>query len=162
MDSTPVTLCFLLRETGAGTEVLLGLKRTGFGIGKIVGIGGHVEAGETDAEAVVREVWEEAGVVVLQEDLAHAGVVEFIFPARPEWNMSCRLFTTRNWRGEPAESAEITPEWFDTTALPLQLMWQDAEHWLPPALAGVVLDVVVVLNTDNETVESVKNLPPRS
>ncbi|MDR7084934.1 8-oxo-dGTP diphosphatase [Arthrobacter ginsengisoli] len=161
MASTPVTLCFLLRETGSGTEVLLGLKRTGFGTGKIVGIGGHVEAGESDAEAVVREVWEEAGVVVRQADLAHAGVVEFIFPSRPEWNMYCRLFTTRRWEGEPAESLEITPGWFDVEALPLPLMWQDAEHWLPPALAGEVHDVVVVLNEDNETVASVEKLPPR-
>ena len=156
MTSTPVTLCFLLRESERGTEVLLGLKRTGFGLGKIVGIGGHVEPGESDAEAVVREVWEESGVVVLQEDLAHAGVVEFIFPARPAWNMSCRLFTTRRWEGEPAESPEITPEWFDAASLPLERMWQDAEHWLPPALAGETIDVVVVLNEDNETVASVR------
>ena len=156
MKHTPVTLCFLLRDAGNGTEVLLGLKRTGFGTGKIVGLGGHVEVGESDAEAVVREVWEEAGVVVRQEDLAHAGIVEFIFPSRTEWNMSCRLFTTRHWEGEPAESPEITPEWFDVEALPLRRMWQDAEHWLPPALAGERIDVVVVLNEDNETVASVR------
>ncbi|WP_445154688.1 8-oxo-dGTP diphosphatase [Arthrobacter sp. Hor0625] len=156
MAYTPVTLCFLLRDRQDRTEVLLGLKRTGFGTGKIVGIGGHVEAGESDVEAVVREVWEEAGVVVDQEDLAHAGAVEFIFPARPEWNMSCRLFTARRWEGEPAESPEITPEWFDAAALPLQRMWQDAEHWLPPALAGEIVDAVVVLNDDNETVASVR------
>jgi len=156
MNHTPVTLCFLLRDTGSGAEVLLGLKKTGFGTGKIVGIGGHVEPGESDAEAVVREVWEEVGVVVLQEHLDHAGIVEFIFPARPEWNMSCRLFTTRQWNGEPAESPEITPEWFDVGGLPLARMWQDAEHWLPPALAGETIDVVVVLNEDNETVASVR------
>jgi 8-oxo-dGTP diphosphatase len=156
MKYTPVTLCFLLRDTGCGTDVLLGLKRTGFGAGKIVGIGGHVEPGESDAEAVVREVWEEVGVVVLQEDLAHAGVVEFIFPAQPQWNMSCRLFTTRRWEGKPSESPEITPEWFDAAALPRERMWQDAEHWLPPALSGETIDVVVVLNEDNESVASVR------
>ncbi|MDQ0821815.1 8-oxo-dGTP diphosphatase [Arthrobacter sp. V4I6] len=162
MKSTPVTLCFLLREEAAGsTEVLLGLKRTGFGTGKIVGIGGHVEAGETDAEAVCREVWEEAGIVVRQEDLAHAGVVEFVFPARPEWNMYCRLYTTRRWQGEPSESLEITPQWFDTAALPLHRMWQDAAHWLPAALAGEAHDVVVVLNDDNETVASIEGLSGR-
>ena len=111
MKLTPVTLCFPLRDAETGTEVLLGLKRTGFGIGKIVGIGGHVEPGESDAEAVVREVWEEAGIVVLPGGLAHAGVVEFIFPARPEWNMSCRLFTTRRWEGEarrePGDHARV-------------------------------------------------------
>ena len=63
MKLTPVTLCFLLRDVESGTEVLLGMKRTGFGTGKIVGIGGHVEPGESDAEAVVREVWEEARIV---------------------------------------------------------------------------------------------------
>lgn len=156
MSPTPVTLCFLLREAHTGTEVLLGLKKTGFGIGKIVGVGGHVEPGENDAEAVVREVWEEIGVVVREQDLAHAGVVEFIFPARPEWDMTCRLFTTRKWDGEPAESPEIRPEWFQAGALPLHRMWQDAEHWLPPALAGETIDVVVVLNEDNETVASVR------
>ncbi|MDD1478096.1 8-oxo-dGTP diphosphatase [Arthrobacter sp. H16F315] len=160
MPSTPVTLCFLLREPEAGsTEVLLGLKLTGFGAGKIVGIGGHVEAGESDAQAVVREVREETGLMVHQEDLADAGNVEFIFPARPEWNMYCRLFTTRRWEGEPAESTEIAPEWFAVDALPLQRMWQDAEHWLPPALAGESIDVVVVLHADNETVATVDRLP---
>ncbi|MET3811159.1 8-oxo-dGTP diphosphatase [Arthrobacter sp. UYEF3] len=175
MPLTPVTLCFLLRDarggtdaqggtaaqdvTGVqgGTEVLLGLKRTGFGTGKIVGIGGHVEPGESDAEAAVREVWEEAGVVVRQEDLADVGLVEFIFPARLEWSMSCRLFTTRRWEGEPSDSPEISPEWFDAASLPLERMWQDAEHWLPSALAGGTVDVVVVLNEDNETVASVRN-----
>jgi len=155
MTFTPVALCFPLRDAEGGTEVLLGLKRTGFGTGKIVGVGGHVEPGESDAEAVVREVWEEVGLQVRQEDLADAGVVEFNFPARPEWNMSCRVFTARRWNGEASESREITPEWFNVGALPLHRMWQDAEHWLPPALAGETIDVVVVLNEDNETVASI-------
>jgi 8-oxo-dGTP diphosphatase len=155
MTSTPVTLCFLLRDTpGGGTEVLLGLKKTGFGAGKIVGLGGHVEPGESDAEAVCREVHEEAGVEVLQEDLSDAGVVEFVFPARPEWNMHTRLFTTRRWHGEPSESSEIAPEWFDAVSLPVDRMWQDADHWLPVVLEGGAVDIVVTLNADNETVAS--------
>ena len=97
----------MLRDGAAGPEVLLGLKKTGFGIGKIVGLGGHVEAGETDAQAACREVHEEAGMVVLEEDLRDAGLIEFVFPARPEWNMSTRLFTARRWIGDPVESEEI-------------------------------------------------------
>ncbi|KIS27664.1 NUDIX hydrolase [Arthrobacter sp. SPG23] len=155
MTSAPVTLCFLLRDRpGGGTEVLLGLKKTGFGRGKIVGLGGHVEPGESDAEAVCREVFEEAGVTVLERDLRPAGVVEFVFPGRPEWNMYTTLFTTRRWQGEPAESREIAPEWFDALSLPVDRMWQDADHWLPVVLEGRTVDIVVTLNADNETVAS--------
>ncbi len=154
MNWTPVTLCFLLRDGHAGTQVLLGTKKTGFGVGKIVGLGGHVELGESHAAAACREVFEEAGVVVRERDLRVAGRIEFIFPSRPEWNMSTSIFTARRWTGEPAESDEITPEWFQVTALPLERMWQDAGHWLPLALGEGPVDAVITLNTDNETVAS--------
>lgn len=161
-----VALCFLLREPPAGqdrpggTEVLLGLKRTGFGTGKIVGIGGHVEPGESDAEAAVREVLEEIGVVVRQEDLTDAGMIRFVFPARPEWNMDTRLYTVRTWQGEPAESEEILPAWFRADTLPLERMWQDADHWLPLVLEGRTVNIVVTLNPDNETVASSHSILP--
>ena len=158
MDSSQVTLCFLLREGRGGAEVLLGLKQTGFGRGKIVGIGGHVEAGETDEQAVVREVLEETGVVVQVEDLADAGSVHFLFPARPEWNMQTRLFTARLWRGEPAPSEEILPEWFPVETLPVERMWQDADHWLPVVLEGRKVNVIVTMDADNESVASSRSL----
>ncbi|TLM81549.1 8-oxo-dGTP diphosphatase [Pseudarthrobacter sp. NamE2] len=155
-----VTLCFLLRDTPDGTEVLLGLKRTGFGRGKVVGIGGHVEPGESHREAVIREVFEETGVTVRPEDLADAGAVRFVFPARPEWNMDTRLFTARHWLGEPASSEEIMPEWFHTSSLPADRMWQDADHWLPVVLEGGRVNVVVTMHTDNESVASSESLLP--
>ncbi|BCW70487.1 hypothetical protein NicSoilB8_15310 [Arthrobacter sp. NicSoilB8] len=154
MKFTPVTLCFLLRDAESGTEVLLGMKRTGFGVGKIVGLGGHVEPGESHAEAACREVFEESGIVVEEHDLRVAGLIEFIFPARPEWNMSTSLFTARRWTGDPVESHEIIPEWFQVAALPLERMWQDAGHWLPLALGDGAVDAVITLNDDNETVAS--------
>ncbi len=154
MNSTAVTLCFLLRDGVAGPQVLLGTKKTGFGVGKIVGLGGHVEPGESDAEAACREVFEEAGIVVTEDDLRVAGLIEFVFPARPEWNMSTSLFTTRRWTGDPVESSEMIPEWFQVASLPLARMWQDAEHWLPLALGEGTVEAVITLNDDNETVAS--------
>ncbi|WP_426302940.1 8-oxo-dGTP diphosphatase [Arthrobacter sp. R-11] len=156
MEFAAVTLCFLVRDMpDGGREVLLGQKKTGFGAGKVVGLGGHVEPGESDAEAACREVFEESGVTVRETDLVDAGTVRFVFPARPEWNMSTRLFMTTRWEGEPRESPEIAPEWFAADALPVERMWQDAEHWLPMALGGGILDIDVVLNDDNSTVSHV-------
>jgi 8-oxo-dGTP diphosphatase len=39
-------------------------------------------------------------------------------------------------------------------------MWQDADHWLPVVLEGGRVNVVVTLNSDNETVASSVSLLP--
>ncbi|MCZ2403510.1 8-oxo-dGTP diphosphatase [Paenarthrobacter sp. Z7-10] len=152
MRAAAVTLCFLVRDSTQGPEVLLGLKKAGFGTGKIVGIGGHLELGESPEQAVCREVAEEVGVLVLPADLIPAGTVEFVFPAKTEWNMFATIFLARTFNGEATESDEIAPEWHPVAVLPHQRMWADAQHWLPAMLTGERLAVRVVLNDDNETV----------
>ena len=154
--AVPVVLCFLLRETPKrGAEVLMGLKKTGFGVGRIVTLGGHVEPGETPAQAAVREVFEESGVTVAEADLERAGTVEFIFPTRPEWDMSTVVYRARTWTGEPAPSSEIVPVWYPLNEIPYPQMWPDSAHWMPEVLAGRYFDVVVTLADDNESVASV-------
>ncbi|GAA4041146.1 hypothetical protein GCM10023063_28660 [Arthrobacter methylotrophus] len=155
MTATHVTLCFLLRDGDAGKEVLLGRKKTGFGTGKIVGVGGHVEPGETAAEAVCREVDEEIFVRVEEKHLIPAGTVEFVFPAKAEWNMFTTVYLTERWTGEPAESDEIAPQWYLVAGLPVERMWADAEHWLPAMISGQRIAVEVVLADDNESVAEV-------
>lgn len=154
--ATPVVLCFLFRETpDGGQEVLLGLKKTGFGIGRIVTLGGHVEPGESSGQAAVREVFEESGVVVAEEDLEPAGSIEFMFPARPEWDMSTVVYRTWNWTGEPEPSTEITPAWYSVDAVPYTQMWEDSAYWLPKVLSGDYFAAAVTLAPDNECVGSV-------
>ena len=154
--ATPVVLCFLMRETRAGAqEVLLGLKKTGFGIGRIVTLGGHVEPGETPEEAAVREVFEESGVTVAEADLEPAGTIEFMFPARPDWDMSTVVYRSWNWVGEPAPSSEIDPVWYAADAVPYPQMWQDSAHWMPKVLSGDYFAAAVTLAEDNECVASV-------
>eukprot|EP00051_Salpingoeca_urceolata_P006046 m.80347 g.80347 ORF g.80347 m.80347 type:complete len:91 (+) comp14659_c1_seq3:1046-1318(+) len=59
-----LTLLLVLDNVGATASgactgrVLLGLKKRGFGQGKLNGFGGKVEAGETVAEAAARELEE--------------------------------------------------------------------------------------------------------
>lgn len=149
-----VVLCFLIRGEGSNREVLLGYKKTGFGTGKVVGIGGHLEPGETAAVAVCREVAEETTVLVRPDRLIPAGTVTFRFPAQPLWDMDSTVFVAYDWEGKPVETTEIRPEWHPVAELPLVRMWADAEHWLPPMLAGRMLDAVVTLAADNESVHT--------
>jgi 8-oxo-dGTP diphosphatase len=148
----PVALCFLLRDGVGGHEVLLGRKKRGFGRGKVVGLGGHVEPGETAAQAAIRELHEEACVILDQNCVRPAGSVDFRFPAKPEWDMDCSMFTCTVWSGEVCETEEIAPAWYGVDALPVEDMWQDADHWLPIVLSGAVSDFLVEMADDNETV----------
>lgn len=166
MTAADVTLCFLLRDGSAddgraGEEVLLGLKKTGMGAGKVVGIGGHVEPGESIVAAICREVAEETSLAIHAMDLVPAGTVEFVFPAQPAWDMFTTVFTCRKFDGEPQESSEIAPRWYPSTNLPHDQMWADAIHWLPAFLAGERGHWRVVLNDDNETVASSSHTAPR-
>ncbi|MHA7156020.1 8-oxo-dGTP diphosphatase [Arthrobacter sp. TMN-50] len=154
MKPRPVALCFLFRETAAGSEVLLGLKKTGFGAGRIVTLGGGVEPGETEAEAAVREVAEESGVVVVESRLTRLGRIRWRFPSQPAANMDAAIFTAVEWTGTPRPTTEVEPAWYPVTDLPWDGMWDDARHWLGSVIDGTPLDVLVTLNSDNETVLS--------
>ena len=153
MPLTSTCLCLLTRTGGDGArEVLLGRKKTGLGTGKIVGLGGHVEPGESAAEAAAREAKEESGIRVTPGSLALAARVTFLFPAHPSWDMDADIFITAEWAGEAAESEEIQPQWFPVAALPFGQMWDDAPHWLPRVLAGERLRATFSYADDNETV----------
>ena len=92
------TLCFLLNDNG---EVLLAMKKRGFGAGKWNGIGGKVQEGEDIAAAALREIKEEIGVTVPPDALQSAGVLEFNYSDNHDWDQACNLFTVRRWEGDP-------------------------------------------------------------
>ena len=148
---TEATLCLLLRGCGPGA-VLLGLKQVGFGAGKYVGIGGKVDAGETVAQAAVRELAEEIGVRVSEPDLVPAARIMFLFPAQPAWDLLMHVFLVPRWVGDPLAGREIVPTWFPRDALPFDQMWHDAAYWLPQVLAGQQVTARFVYADDNETV----------
>ena len=153
MPLTLTCLCLLTRTAGdGGRQVLLGHKKTGLGCGKIVALGGHVEDGESPADAAAREVKEESGIQVAAASLREAAQVTFLFPVCPRWDMIAFVFTSAEWTGEAVETPEIRPEWFDVTDLPLDRMWDDAKRWLPRVLAGERLGAVFTYAEDCETV----------
>jgi len=148
-------LCILTRRSPTGErELLLGRKKTGFGTGKIVGLGGHVEPGETALEAAVREVAEESTIRVAPADLREAAALTFRFPAKPEWDMLVTVFVGDRFTGEAQECEEIAPRWYPLDDLPVQDMWDDNQYWLLQVLDGPHLTARFEFAADGETVET--------
>ncbi len=121
-------LCFIVKDG----RVLLIRKKRGLGAGKINGPGGKLELGETALAAAIRETQEEIGVTPLE--IEERGVLHFQFA--DGYSLHCAVFLARDFSGEPIETVEATPMWFEIAAIPYQEMWADDRHWLPQMLTG--------------------------
>jgi 8-oxo-dGTP pyrophosphatase MutT (NUDIX family) len=131
MKELELTLLFLLRDD----EILLAMKKRGFGADRYNGVGGKVEAEETIEDAMVRETLEEISVEPLEyEKVADIHFDEF-FKGQPAL-MHVHVFTSKKWKGEPIESEEMTPKWFKRNEVPYGEMWSDDSYWLPTVLEG--------------------------
>jgi 8-oxo-dGTP pyrophosphatase MutT (NUDIX family) len=141
-------ICFLIKDD----QVLLGMKKRGFGMGKWNGFGGKLKEGEDVRAAMARELQEEAGVVVLPQDLKEAGTLEFHFNDNPDWNNFCHIFTITAWTGEPSESEEMRPQWYAIDSLPFDSMWIDDPHWVPFVLAGKKIKAKFLFDAKGEVI----------
>lgn len=132
--------------------MLLGRKKRGFGAGMIMGLGGKTEPGESDAACAIREAGEEARITVDPAGVTWRAELSFVFPAQPELDAVVTVFFGERWAGEPQESDELVPAWFEVTSLPLDQMWDDEQYWLPRVLAGETLSGVITYGDDCQRV----------
>ncbi len=124
-----LTLCIIHRDG----KVLLGMKKRGFGAGRWNGFGGKVEEGESIEEAARRELREEVGVAPL--DMQKRGIIEFEFENDPK-KLEVHIFRIAQFEGNPEETEEMKPAWYDADKIPFQQMWPDDIFWLPLLLDG--------------------------
>ena len=122
----------------ANGRLLLGMKKAGFGAGKWNGFGGKYEPGETLMEGALREMVEESRVTVT--DLSLRGRILFEFEAEGSDKLEVHVFRGSCFTGEPSETNEMRPQWYDDSAPPLAQMWPDDAFWLPLLLAGERFD----------------------
>lgn len=129
METKILTLC-LLKE---GDKILLGMKKRGFGVGWWNGFGGKLHEGESLEEAAHREMLEESGIIVKQ--MVKKGILYFEFIHEKE-SLEVHVFQIEKYEGEPVESEEMKPQWFNINEIPFAKMWPDDIYWLPLFLEG--------------------------
>jgi mutator protein MutT len=142
-------LCYIINDK---SEVLLVLKKRGFGQGKWNGPGGKVKSNELPIQAVVREIKEEVGLEIF--DPLELGYIEFIWPKGLEdYNQRCFVYLVNKFLGEVKESEECLPKWFPINNLPYDQMWEDDKYWYPQALAGQPIKKRFYFDADNKIIK---------
>ncbi|CAG5897993.1 unnamed protein product, partial [Menidia menidia] len=92
-------------------RVLLGMKKRGFGAGKWNG-----------------ELQEESSLTV--DVLEKIGNIKFEFVGEAQL-LDVHVFRADAFNGEPTESDEMRPEWFEIDKIPFGQMWPDDILWFP-------------------------------
>ncbi len=109
-----------------GDQVLLGMKKRGFGEGWWNGFGGKLEPGETYEASAQRETLEEVGVHIV--DLVHLADIHFYFEGKLQ--IVSKVYRCK-YMGDPVETEEMRPEFFSPDELPYDSMWPGDDAWIP-------------------------------
>jgi len=138
-----------------GSQVLLGRRKTSstdLGINNIAGLGGKLEQNEAYTDALIRELNEEVGIIPIK--YVDMGRVVFLNPHNTKWNLAVQIYIVNKWEGDPRESDETEPMWFDIDKIPLDNMFSDNRYWLPQVLTGQKVDGVFMFEEEHGISES--------
>lgn len=93
---------------------------------KWIGIGGHIEPGETPEACILRECREETGLALL--DPIYRGIVHFRSDVWPDEEM--HLFTATRFEGEMTDCDEGELAWIDKGKLLELTLWEGDKLFL--------------------------------
>lgn len=147
-SKSQMTVSYLVKD-GA---VLLVEKGRNIGVGKLVGVGGRQEEGETLEETAKREIEEEIKVKVTK--MRKVAEMEFIFPNNPKYGGRVTAYIVEEWEGEPQVTNEAKSiNWYKFNDLPNDRMWHDNTIWVPLILAGKNVRGRFVIGPDDRVIE---------
>jgi len=156
------TLLYLI----SGEQILIAMKKRGFGVGKWNGIGGKQDHMEEIEQTAVRECFEEINVRVGIDALKKHGIISFFYEGNPGWDNECHIYTTTQWEGIPSETEEMLPKWFHYSKIPYHDMWEDDKIWIPDLIEGKQVNfqfffkkenLISYINLNNNTTIRVKD-----
>ena len=120
------TLCYVERN-GCWLMMHRTKKSQDENAGKWIGLGGHLEPGESPDECIRREIAEEAGISVT--DLRLRGIITFILP---DWGDELTfLYTARSEAEILPECAEGELKWIPVDNVMSLPLWEGDRAFLP-------------------------------
>lgn len=151
------TLNYLIKDD----RILLAEKKRGFGKGKINGVGGKLEVGESVEQAMIRETFEEIGVKPTRFEKVAVIIFEE-YKDDEKFEYPCYVYLTTEWTGDLIESDEMKPMWFYKNRLPFDRMFADDKLWLERVIVGEKLKCKFCFdkefNLTNYEIEKIRRL----
>lgn len=155
-------LCLIIKEEINNiSELLLAMKKKGFGEGWWNGTGGKYDPSKGDKsilDSAHRETHEEIGIKI--KNPQKVAVIDFYFlepPKGKKFDQQVHVYLVREWQGEPEESEEMQPQWFKKEEIPFTEMWDADQHWLPHVLEGKKLKAKFSFDKNNKVADKTIN-----
>ena len=99
--------------------------------GKWLGIGGHIEKGESIEQALLREVKEETGLTLLS--YKKRGYIKFV---NDDYEEEMYLFTGSSFEGSLIDCVEGELHWIDKDKIFELSLWEGDIYFLKPLING--------------------------
>ncbi|KAL1115924.1 hypothetical protein AAG570_005419 [Ranatra chinensis] len=140
-----------------GDEVLLGLNKKGFSKNKWTLFGGFLQRKETLLDAAIRYLKEQSGITV--EKAEKIGKIEVKFGGVQEL-IQIHVFLAETFTGEPIETREVLPKWFNLGELPISEMWSDVPFWFDQVAGGKRVKAFFIYENETLLYQDVDSPPP--
>jgi len=130
MKTSQTTICYIEKD-GCYLMLHRNKEKNDINEGKWLGIGGHLEEGETPEDANIREVFEETGLKIKTTTKRatlyfHQGDIHEIM----------HLFTCNDFEGELIECNEGTLKWIPISDVPSLNLWEGDRAFLKELLVS--------------------------
>ena len=123
MDKT--VLCYLERNNQY-LMLFRNKKKNDLNGSKWIGVGGHLEKGETKEQALIREIKEETGLDIIS--FTYRGELLFI---NDDFEEIMYLYTSSDFKGELKECNEGELHWVDKDKIMDLNLWEGDRAFLP-------------------------------
>lgn len=130
MNPSLTTLCYIEKD-GAYLMLYRTKKAKDINKGKWIGVGGHIEPGESPEECVRREAFEETGLTL--NSLSFRGILHFSGSGVEE---EMFLYTSDSFSGEVTECREGELSWIPKEEILGLNLWEGDRRFLPLLFQG--------------------------
>ena len=122
-------------------------KKNDMNQGKWLGVGGHVEEGETPFQAVVREVKEETRLTLKSAE--YRAIINFV---NDDYVEIIYQYTSSDFTGEVIDCNEGELKWFPKDEVMSLPMWEGDKYFLDPLIKNEPFFEITIVYQNNKLV----------